>query len=300
MLRSPAGDIASVTVAFDAVLGTIGSGPGQLYGPCGVAAGSGSAGEVVYVADTGNQRVQYLNQAGDYLKQIGRFGVGPGDFNNPFALALDYGKYLFVVDKDNHRVQQFDVRGIYVRQYPDAARTQETLRFPQGIASFGELYVADTWNDRVVRFDRLGQVLRTLGGFGSGRGFMNRPTAVAVDSDDNLYVADSRNHRIQKFNHRGDFLLEWGRKGSGTGFFEEPQGLWAGDGVLVVADTGNKRIQVFDLSGRFLAEVGGSTEGGLTRPVGVCISVGKIYVADAGGHRIVRFILNVNRVTSGK
>ena len=195
------------SLSLDAVLGGIGNGSGLFFDPEGVAADPRNGTDVIYVADTGNQRIQYLNHGGDYLKQMGRYGTGPGEFNNPCALALDFGHYLFVSDRDNHRVQQFDVRGVFIRQYPDAFRTRETLRFPSGIAlnGFGELYVADKWNDRVVRFDRQGNVLGTLGGFGHGRGLMHRPAAVAVDGDDNLYVADSLNHRspvLPKLGHQ--------------------------------------------------------------------------------------------------
>ncbi|MCJ7823297.1 MAG: hypothetical protein MUP44_00200 [Anaerolineales bacterium] len=84
-LRKPAPIVAGASLELDDWFGMIGSGSGQFFLPAGVAADPKDGTDTIYVADTGNQRIQYLNHSGDYLKQIGRFGIGIGEFNKPYV-----------------------------------------------------------------------------------------------------------------------------------------------------------------------------------------------------------------------
>jgi DNA-binding beta-propeller fold protein YncE len=73
--------------------------------------------------------------------------------------------------------------------------------FPVGVAmdAAGNVYVADTGNDRIQKFDGLGNFLTKWGSAGSGDGEMLNPQGIAVDATGNIYVADGENFRIQKF-----------------------------------------------------------------------------------------------------
>lgn len=63
----------------------------------------------------------------------------------------------------------------------------------------GDIYVVDSGNNRVQRFNRDGQFMSEFGGMGSGNGQFNSPTGIAVDRDGYVYVSDTNNNRIQKF-----------------------------------------------------------------------------------------------------
>jgi len=63
----------------------------------------------------------------------------------------------------------------------------------------GNVYVADSRNYRIQKFDASGTFLYTWGKFGSGDGQFNPPFGVATDGSGNVYVADTQNNRIQKF-----------------------------------------------------------------------------------------------------
>src|SRR3989344_3617807 len=67
------------------------------------------------------------------------------------------------------------------------------------IDSSGNMYVADTYNNRIQKFDSSGNFLMKFGSLGSSDGQLDNPYGVAVDSSGNIYVADSNNNRIQKF-----------------------------------------------------------------------------------------------------
>ena len=61
------------------------------------------------------------------------------------------------------------------------------------------MYVADTEDGRIQKFDSDGTLITKWGSYGTGDGQFNGPSGIAVDSSGNVYVADTNNYRIQVF-----------------------------------------------------------------------------------------------------
>jgi DNA-binding beta-propeller fold protein YncE len=175
---------------------------------------------------------------------------------------------------------------------------------PQGIAVAGDgsIYVADSLNHRIQKFDRNGQFVTSLGGPGesSQPGLFQEPWDVAVAPDGSVYVADTWNHRVQHFNGDGAYMNGWGAEGNtegkatgDPGVFFGPRGIAVDkDGRVLVSDTGNKRVQIFDGTGTFISQFGGSglQPGQLDEPVGIDTDAqGNIAVADTWNGRVQTF-----------
>ncbi|NCS29194.1 MAG: PEP-CTERM sorting domain-containing protein, partial [Microcystis aeruginosa F13-15] len=110
----------------------------------------------------------------------------------------------------------------------------------------GNIYVADTTNNRVQVFNSSGVFQSTFGSLGSGNGQFNSPYGIAVDGGGNIYVADTGNSRVQVFNSGGVFQSTFGTNGTGNGEFDFPLGIaFDSGGNIYVADTNNNRVQVF-------------------------------------------------------
>ena len=158
--------------------------------PKSVAPGTDGA---LWVADTFSDRVQKLTAAGELRWRAtaasGTFGPapggGPGEFRNPYGVAVDPASgAVYVADTGNDRVQRFDGTTWSV-----VAGT--TFNAPRGVAvdASGRLLVADTGNDRVLRLSGT-----TWSAVGSGYA---RPEAVTT-SGSSVYVADTGNSRVLK------------------------------------------------------------------------------------------------------
>jgi tripartite motif-containing protein 71 len=87
--------------------GSEGSGAGQFVLPSDVAVAPDGT---IYVADSGNNRIQSFDAAGTYLGQWGGEGSGAGQFIHPLGVAVTPdGRAVYVADTDNDRIQVFCV-----------------------------------------------------------------------------------------------------------------------------------------------------------------------------------------------
>ncbi len=114
----------------------------------------------------------------------------------------------------------------------------------------GNVYVVDSGNNRIQKFDSNGTYLSQFGSSGSGNGQFTSPQGIAVDTAGNIYVADSANQRIEKFDSNGNFLFKFGTPGSTPGLLGNTYGVAVDTaGNIYVADPNNNRIQKFNSGG---------------------------------------------------
>ena len=156
-----------------------------------------------------------------------------------------------------------------------------------------ELYISDSATHRISGFTTDGEYLGRWGEHGSGEGQFDRPSGLAIDSEDLLYVVDSMNHRVQKYTKDGRYISHFGEFGDGPGQFNMPWGITIDEeGTIYVADWRNDRIQQFSADGEFIRMFGtsGHEDGELYRPAGVAVDMhGDIYVCDWGNNRVQLF-----------
>jgi sugar lactone lactonase YvrE len=197
--------------------------------------------------------------------------------------------------------------------FADGTGTNTKFNFPHGVKldSLGNIYVADTNNNRIRKITPSGVVTTLAGngtsGFADGTGtkaIFFHPVDLVVDSLGNIYVADTYNHRIRKITSSGvvTTLAGSGTAGfaDGTGtnsMFYSPRGIALdSSGLVYVADSDNNRIRKITASGAVTTLAGSGLRGfadGIGTiaiffyPFGVAAdSSGNIYVADAYNHRI--------------
>lgn len=156
----------SASGAFLGVIGSSGSGPGQLSRPQGVAVDPVSGD--VYVADTANNRVQQFDGTGTFLSELGTVagGSGDGEFLGPRRVAVDSVGRLYVLDDGNGRIQRFDAVGAFDEVFGSASVVIAGGGQPGELAvdSVGDhVYVAATTADlsayAVIELDPAGAVV---------------------------------------------------------------------------------------------------------------------------------------------
>ena len=270
------------------VIGSRGSGRAQFLSPQGVATDSDGS---FYVVDQGNCRVQKFTREGSLTLVFGRPGRENGEFLGPTAIAVAPSSGdIYVADTGGSRVQRFSPDGHFLNSLgaPGQSKTSQNgrqaqgpgLSSPQALAAApgGALYVAETFAQRLVRFDPLGRLDQQIGGAKSRRSpvpsspapsiALNQPRALAIDPAGLLYVADAGEADPLTGETRGRL-----------------QCVSLMDGLPVIAT-----IEKIGRSLGSLLRPGGLAIGPPSdRPVPGRAIWGDIYIADTLNHRILRF-----------
>lgn len=161
--------------------------------------------EGLYVADAQRHCLVVFDFRGNRLREIGRRGSGPGEFNFPTHTAAGPRGEVLVTDSLNNRVQVLDSQGRFQVGIGQIGDGPGQFSRPKGAAMdrFGHLYAIDAMFDNLQIFNLDGRLLLPLGASGSKAGEFWLPNGIAISRDNEIYVTDSYNHRIQIFKYLG-------------------------------------------------------------------------------------------------
>lgn len=153
----------------------------------------------IYLLDRDGNRVLKLSSEGTVVAEIGGFGFGIGQFNNPIAMVSpDGGLNLYILDSENKRIVHLNSDLKWIDQIQiNQIINDRTVGQLTGMAinSSQDLYISDPQNYRVIKLDPEGRFLSEL----TAQGRIMIPGCLAIDNADQLYVCDQRTNSIVIF-----------------------------------------------------------------------------------------------------
>ena len=198
-----------------------------------------------------------------YRVQI-RFGFEPENtmpkgwyFGRVSAVATDSAGEVYVFQRgaEADPIVVFDKDGKYLRSWGRDLDfgNEHGLRVDRD----DNVWITDNGNHQVMKFNREGELLLTLGVRGeSGEDDKHffRPADITFGPDGSVYVADGYgNARVVKFSPEGEYITAWGKHGTGESEFNIVHSAAVDSkGTVYVSDRENNRIQIFDADGKFL------------------------------------------------
>ena len=312
----------------------------------------------LYIVDIGEHRIRKIDLTSSIITTIAGTGEagfsGDGNIatqaklNFPDAIAFDGSSNIYVADLTNHRIRKLTP---YTPQNTDytistlagtgtpgyngdnilATSAQLQGVYDIAIGPNGNFYLADYLNNRIRKVDATTNIITTIAGNGIG-GYagdggpatsaqLNRPYAIAVDSQGNVYFVDVSNHVIRKIEASTGIISTIAGTGS-LGYDSDnilatsaslnlPSDIiFDQDGNILIADRDNNRVRKIDANTGIITTIAGtgmtvfSGDGGLAtsanihNPSGLALDKdGNLYISTAD-NRIRKVDLNTGIITT--
>ena len=258
----------------------------KMGNPWGIAFGKNG---IWAVADNSKHCVYIFDEQDQLIRKVGNHGISKGQLKDPEGVTFDSNNYLYVADFNNNRVQVFDVNGNYHHQFGSLGSGNGQLNGPKGITTHNnKVFVAEYGNGRISVFHTNGQFSHII-----GKGQLDRPYDVTVNTNNQLLVADRAHHCIYTFTLDGNYVSKFATQGSAGGQLSHPFSLTTDlYGFILVADSGNHRVSIFNKDGKFIHCFGsyGSDDGKFNCPRGIALSPnGNIHVTERDNKRVQIF-----------
>ena len=177
-------------------IGSGGSGDGQFSSPCGISI----KGDVMYVAETGNHRIQKLTTGRQFLQKFGHYGSGQGQFNEPLSVIVDQRDRIIVADYNNHRVVILDQNGISLLIINGDVSGAQGFKNPYGLAldPQGNIHVAAWGSNTIKVFTPEGTYVRSYGD-------VKGPSGIAMNDEEGYsFVCESSGNCLSIFDPEGN------------------------------------------------------------------------------------------------
>jgi sugar lactone lactonase YvrE len=256
----------------------------------------------LFIADHDNNRVRKVSTNGIITTVAGNgtsgyLGDGGAATNanlSPTGVAVDAFGNLFIADQDNSRVRKVSTNGIITTiagggggsDGGAAANASLNHPFDVKVDSYGNIFIADTVNQRIRKVSTNG-IITTFAGGGSGgdggtatNASLNYPSGVAVDNTGNIFIADTDNNCIRKVDTNGTITTVAGAKGYSGNYGDGGSATNAlfyytygvavdASGNLFISDEANKRIRK------------------VTNTQDPSLALNDLTLANAGGYQVV-------------
>lgn len=321
----------------------------QLNSPRGVAVDSQGN---VYIGTVGDDRVRKVTAGSGFISTVvntSGSGGSSGDggqataarIRNPYGLGVDFSGNIYIADTDNNRIRKVttatgiistivNTAGHQTSTPPDFTyplgdggdATAATLKGPRSVFvdAAGDIYIADTGNDRIrkvtVATGIITTIAGTLAGYSGDGGAataakLQTPEDVCVDTAGSIYIADRDNHRIRKVTAGTISTIAGtgtaGYSGDGgvatSAKIDTPRGLAVKNtGEVIIADTGNSCLR--QVAATTISTLPMTAGPGLSSPDGVDSYYEAaqmklfLYIADQDNHRIRKLDTVTNTIVT--
>ena len=167
----------------------------------------------VYVADSGNHRIQKFSPDGEFLASYGEKGQGPGEFQIMGGIAVDNQGRMYVTDRSTSHLKVLSPDGNEIKNIATMKITGEIALMNSGesVLTRGLFFSQESYPGLVQIVGNDGKILRTAGtqelyeDWDSYR-YFNR-TSFTLDREDNLYLAFATRNKIEKYTPEGTLVM---------------------------------------------------------------------------------------------
>lgn len=176
--------------------GREGDGEGQFTHPFDIAIDKQNN---IYVSDIGSNTVQKFDEMGRFLLRWGKQGYHDGEFSDVYSVAIAPDGNVLVTDSTG-RIQKFDSNGQFLCMiFPEPVDGQSAFLWNIAVDNQANIYIADWYGARIVKFDPEGKALAAWSGPAVELHRFVNMQDIAVDEQGNIYLTDGTEDLVRKF-----------------------------------------------------------------------------------------------------
>lgn len=214
--------------------------------------------------------------------------------SSPKGIVVNYKNQIIVSQESQHNITVFGKRCRKVLSFGSYGTGEAQFNHPCGVAVDKQnfMYVSDSKNNRIQKFDNEGHFVKEYSGNEVKNGALSQPMGITVGTE-KIFVVDRGNGRIVVLSPELQYKYSFGSRGRSRGQFEDPWDVATdANGLVYVTDIKMHTVQIFESTGAYRSQIGteGTQKGRLNRPSGIDIDqFGRIFVCEFGNHRVSIF-----------
>jgi hypothetical protein len=164
----------------------------------------------IFIVDRGKNRIVKLSSEGLFKTEVGGYGSGREELNDPRDIDAHLTLNVYVTDYNNNRIIRYDSNLNYLNEYASDIESPIYFEMPLSVAVSGQydIFVLEELNRKIIKANRFNQPLITFGGNTENLGQLLRPYQIATGSDNKIFVSDPGKKSIVIFDYLGNFIRE--------------------------------------------------------------------------------------------
>ena len=257
-----------------------------------------SQNKIIYVVDTGNNRIQLFDLNGNFIKSIGGFGFTSDKFDRPTDIWVRSIINIYVSDYNNRRTQRYDRNMNYISTLTSNNAFDTQFQFYEVIScainSQQDLFLLDCGENKIIKFNRNGQPERSFGDYESGDGQLIQPVQIDIIPEKYLIISDVDHKALMVYDFFGNYIRQ-----IISDQWVAPSGLTITDrGEVLMADPQAKKIFFISADFTTVKEIGVAMQTPLHKPQDLALfsfksdgeKISKLYIIDNNNIIIGNFI----------
>ncbi len=203
---------------------------------------------LLFIAETGKNRVLVVSSTGERVDSLGNTGPGNNQFDTPMDVDATNGLKIYVADYNNHRIQIYDRHFQYLTTIDKSSNYDHDTDYEPTklcVNNRGELFFYDDNSGDIVKYNSRGEYDQKFIALSDE---ISNPPSFMTTIDDQIYIGDPYQGVVHIISNDGRYIGFLGGVKNISGIAKGENRLWMiTPGILKVFTANGQLIKAFNI-----------------------------------------------------